>query len=322
MPEPEVRKRAVSHRLWDCIVTGTTKGLTTALWLLKFMIPVSFGVALLKWSGVLGAVATWIEPVFRLLGLPGEAAIVYISGAALNVYSGIAAMGPIALDERQITILGLMILIAHNLPIEGVVQSKAGANGIRILVLRVLGSFAAAAVVNVLIPAGGAVQEAAAAVESSGQPSFAEAMREWVLGSGWLVGKIGLFVIGVMVLQRLLEEFRVMPWLSRLLAWPLALIGLPRRTVFLWLVANTLGLAYGAAVIIEESRSGRLTKDETEVINLSVGVCHSLLEDTLLLVVVGAWPLWIVAPRLALAGLAVWGYRGWRRGMGRMKDEG
>jgi hypothetical protein len=41
-----------------------------------------------------------------------------------------------------------------------------------------------------------------------------------------------------------------------------------------------------------------------------MAVCHSLLEDTLLFYVIGAWVLWITVPRLVLAALVVWAYRG------------
>lgn len=39
---------------------------------------------------------------------------------------------------------------------------------------------------------------------------------------------------------------------------PLALFGLPAKTSFLWIVANILGLAYGAAVMIEEINAGKV----------------------------------------------------------------
>jgi hypothetical protein len=75
------------------------------------------------------------------------------------------------------------------------------------------------------------------------------------------------------------------------------------------MVANTLGLAYGAAVIVEEAESGRLSKDDAQYLNRHIGVCHSLLEDTLLYVAIGAPILWLVTPRVLLAAVAVWGYR-------------
>lgn len=122
-----------------------------------------------------------------------------------------------------------------------------------------------------------------------------------------------MLVMGLMVLQKVMEEFGVVGWLSRTL-WPaLWLLGLPRGTAFLWITANTLGLAYGGAVLLEETRAGKLPKEDVDLLNRSIAVCHSLLEDTLLFVAIGAWALWITLPRLALAAAAAWGYRAWRR---------
>lgn len=294
-------------RLGRCFLNGGKAGLRTTLWLLKFMIPVSAAVTLLSWTGALGWMAQWIAPAFCFFGLPGEAAIAFVTGALLNVYSGIAAMSVIPLDGRQITILALMILISHNLPIEIMVQYKTGSSGLRMLALRLGMSVAGGLLLNLLLPAGGEAHAQAAAAAPTADALAV--LIGWLISTGWLILKIALFATGVMVLQRILDEFGLMPWLARVLAPPLALLGLPRSTVFLWIVANTLGLAYGAGVIVEETKLGKCTREETEILNHSIAVCHSLLEDSLLFIAVGAWPLWITLPRLLLASAAVWAYR-------------
>lgn len=289
---------------------GVVKGLRTAVWLAAFMAPVSLIVTLADWIGLLPWLVKGVAPLFDLLGVPAESAAAFVAGALLNAYSGIAALGPIPLTDRQVTILAVMILISHNLPIEVTIQSKAGASGVKLLLIRLVSSFAMGFLLNLILPASteapvtrGATQAIAAA------ETFWALMGSWALGTALLMGKIALFVIGVMVLQELLNAFRLMGPLTRVLAWPLALLGLPRETVFLWIVANTLGLAFGAAVILEESRSGRLSKDEIRMVNRSVAVCHSLLEDTFLFVAIGAWALWITLPRIAVAAAVVWAYR-------------
>ena len=303
---------SVSRRLAGCFRLGATQGLRTALWLMKFIIPISFGVALLKWSGVLTWLARWIEPLFRLIGLPGESAIAFLTAMLLNVYSGIAAMAAIGLTDRQLTILGVMMLIAHNLPIECVVQGKAGSPGVRLMWLRIVAAFAAAFLMNLVLPAAEVVPTAVAPAVAEGQTP-GNLLADWAVETGWLTLKIGLFVTGVMVLQRMLDEFGAMTLLTKWLAWPLAALGLPRRTIFLWIVANTLGLAYGAAVIVEEAKLGELSEEEVNSLNVSIAICHSLLEDTILVASIGAWAVWLVAPRVALAAAAVWAYRAWRR---------
>ena len=299
---------ALDRMLW-CARRGVIRGLRTAAWLAMFMVPVSFAVTVANWTGALPWVAQWFAPLFNLLGVPAETSVVFLTGALLNIYSAIGALGSIPLTDRQVTLLGVMVLISHNLPIEVTVQSKAGSSGWRLLLIRLVASFAVAAALHLVLPeaSGPAVARGGGAAATA--ETFPQLLGGSAVGAVLLVGKIILFVIGVMILQEVLNAFRLMRPLSRLLAPPLAALGLPRKTVFLWIVANTLGLAYGAAVLIEETRSGQLTQAEIDIINRSVAVCHSLLEDTLLFVAIGAWAMWVTLPRVAAAAAVVWAFR-------------
>ena len=302
--------RPMTKRLAACVRRGVVGGVRQAAWLLAVMLPISLVVTLLRFYGALGAVARLLEPAFRLIGLPGETAVACITAAAVNIYAGIAALGSIALTDRQVTILALFMLVCHNLPFESAVQHKAGASGWRVVVLRVTAAVVAAVVLNALLPA--AVGEARTRTVAAEQADTLGALvAAWAVGTARFVGKVLLIVIGLMILHRALEDFGLARRLARLLAPVLWLMGLPRRTAFLWIVANTLGLAYGSAVIIEQSRNGRSRDREAALLNASIAVCHSLLEDTLLFVAIGAWALWITAPRVALAAAVAWGLRIW-----------
>lgn len=307
---PDVIQENILKRTSQCLRLGVSSGLHTATKLLILMAPISFVVAVLTWTGILGIVAKWISPLFRFLGLPGEAAFVFLTGVFLNIYSAIAAMGPLDLSSREVTIIAIMLLTAHNLPIEAAVQHKAGTSGLRLLVMRLVAAMGMAAVFNVILPEEASARAVSAALAASSEsPELAAALKAWAGSTIWLVGKIILIIMGVTTLQRFLDEFRIMPKLSRLLAWPLAGLGLPQQTVFLWLVANTLGLAFGGAILIEEARLKRLTEEQLQILNCSIAVCHSLLEDTMLFLAIGASSFWITVPRLVLAGVVVWGYR-------------
>ena len=81
----------------------------------------------------------------------------------------------------------------------------------------------------------------------------------WAISTANQAGKVIGIVISLMVLQRMLREFGLIDTLARLL-WPLLwVLGLPHRVAFLWIVANTLGLAYGAGVMIDEKQRGRIS---------------------------------------------------------------
>ncbi len=311
-------RRPLGRRLWSCLRLGVTKGAKAALWLLAIMVPVSFAVKLLAWTGALGFVARGMAPAFDLFGLPGEAAVALLSAMLLNIYVCIAAAGMIPLTDRQVTILALMALVAHALIIEGAVQRKAGTSAWRMTALRLVACAAVGILLNMFLPADAGPATTRGVTEPAGS-GFGAMLAAWALGTAWLVGKVTGIVVGLMVLQRMLDEFGVTRMLARVLYPVLWLLGLPRRAAFLWIVANTLGLAYGAAVIVERAEAGDLPAEDGELLHRSIAVCHSLLEDTLLWVAVGAWALWITLPRVALAAAVVWSYRAWRRVRGPAK---
>jgi len=302
------RKPGFFRRVGGCFRRGVPKGLKSALWLLAIMVPVTFAVMLLDFSGLLKLIAAVFEPLLGLVGLPGEMAVSIISAVFLNLYTSIAAMGSVPLTDKQVAIIALVVLISHNFPVELVVQKKAGTAAWKMLLLRLGMSVVGAAGLYLLMPDDPttAAPRASAVATSA---AFTDHLGAWAEGSAWLIGKVVVLILALMVLHQFLLEFGIAKILARAFYPLLWLLGLPRSTTVLWIIANTLGLAYGAAVIVEEAESGRLSKEDAQYLNRHVGVCHSLLEDTLLYVAIGVPALWITVPRVVLAAVAVWGYR-------------
>jgi spore maturation protein SpmB len=113
-------------------------------------------------------------------------------------------------------------------------------------------------------------------------------------------------IMGLSILQRLLAEFGVIRLLSKLLRPLMVVFGLPARTSFLWIVANVLGLAYGAAIMIEETEQGKISRADADLLNHHIGVSHSNLEDILLLYAAGAFFWWMLLSRWVLSIVLVW----------------
>jgi hypothetical protein len=49
----------------------------------------------------------------------------------------------------------------------------------------------------------------------------------------------------------------------------------------------TLGLTYGGGLIIQEARAGQLSRHDVFCALALLGICHSFIEDTLLMMVIG-----------------------------------
>jgi Fe2+ transport system protein B len=137
--------------LKPAVLTGTRNGLRTFWEMSAAMVPAYFFALLLEKVGAIAALSSLAEPVMGWLGLPGSAALPILLGCLLNLYAAIGAMTALALTPEQITVLAVLLLISHNLIVEGAVVQKAGMNGLAFSLLRLVAGFSAGAVVNLLM---------------------------------------------------------------------------------------------------------------------------------------------------------------------------
>ena len=287
------------------------RSLSICLWLLKVMLPISLAVRVLQYVGVIDWLAGVLSPLFAYIGLSGDSAIVFLTSIFLPLYPTIAVMATLTLTLREATILAVMCLVSHNLPVECSVAHKTGSPFGRIVAFRVAMSFVSAIVLNALMPqSDAAFSFLASSVEVT---SWGMLFTQWLSSSLMLVVTIVLIVSALMVLQRVLEEFGWMHRIAHSLSPLMRIFGLPTGCSLLWLTGNVVGMAYGAAIMIDEVEQGRLTRHEANLVNHHLGVSHSLLEDTMLFVAMGISFWWIFLTRLVLAITAVWTLRGVRK---------
>lgn len=288
----------------SCVRSATQSALKTIWWLVKIMVSVSFGIMLLQYFGVIAWISELLTPLFSSFGLPGEAALAYVSGYFVNCYTAMAVMSTLSLDMRAATILAVMVLCSHNMIVETTVQAKTGSSALRIVVIRTLSAFILAFVLNKIMPGEFVAHETH--LVTAENVTFVEMLKNWALRTLRTVGLMIVLVYALTLLQRILNEFGIIEKISNFLKPVMVFFGLPPRTAFLWLVANTLGLAYGAAVMIDETEHGSTTKEENDILNHHIGVSHSNLEDLLLFTAMGGSFLWMLLSRWAMSLLLVW----------------
>ena len=285
------------------VLPGTFK---TCIWLIKITVGVSFAILFLKYFDILPWISRFLSPVFNHLGLPGEAALPYVTGYFVNVYAAISVAVAFDFDVRTLTILSVMVLCSHNMVTETAVQKKTGTSAVRIVLVRTLSAFILAFLLNLILP--GSITQAAAAAEE-GSRDFMAMFREWAVSTGWVVVKMTVLIFSLAILQKLLSEFGVIRWISKFLKPVLAFFGLPARTSFLWIVANILGLAYGAAVMLEETESGHVNRRDIDLLNVHIAISHSNLEDLILLSSLGGVWYILLITRWVGSFILVWSLR-------------
>ncbi len=279
------------------------QGMKTAVWLLKLTVPVSFAVFLLDYFGVLSEIAVITEPFFRLLGLTGRASIVLITSYFINIYSVLAVMATLDITLREGLILANMCLIAHSLIVETGIQKKTGSSPWRMVLLRISAGFIAAWLLNMILPSFiGKIQTR----DVLNEGEFLTDFLVWLKAVTFTSFKIVILVNLLLIIQKFLSESGVLKWLEKPFYPLMHLMGLPVETSFLWLVAYTLGLSYGGAIMISQSAEGHLKRQDADLLNHHIAVSHSQFEDTLLFAAMGFSIPWLIFPRFLLAVNVVW----------------
>jgi Fe2+ transport system protein B len=302
----KVAEGSITRRTINSIKEILPKTLKTCLWLIRITALITLGIVFLKYFNILPWFSQLISPLFNLLGLPGEAALAFVTGYFVNVYSAIAVMATLDMNARAITILAVMVLCAHNMITETAVQKKTGSSAIRIAIIRTFSAFALGFILNKIMPGESNLVQTGTIVEL---PALSVMLKEWLYSTFKLIALMSTLIFALSILQRILAEFGIIRWLSKLLRPLMYFFGLPARTSFLWIVANTLGLAYGAAVMIDESESGKIDKTDANLLNHHISISHSNLEDVFLLASVGALLPWMLLSRWTFSFLLVWELR-------------
>ena len=300
--------RALLDKLWASVKAALPAAAKICLWMIEVTAGVSFAIFLLKYFGVLQWLSVYLEPLFKHFGLPGAASLAWVSGYFVNCYSAIAAGVTMGLDVRQMTILAVMALCAHNMPIEVTVQKKTGTSAVLMIVVRTVSSIVMGLLLNLVLPAWGT---AAAAEEATVcTDPFWTQFLSWLLGMLHLALKMTCIIFLLNILQQIIADSGAVEPMSRFLAPLMKVFGLPASTAFFWVVANIIGLAYGGAAMMKEAESGKLSQHDIDLINLHVGVSHSNLEDLILFSLAGGvW--WVILfSRWILSAVRVWIARG------------
>ena len=284
--------------------------LKTALWIIRIIIPVSFIVTLLDFYGVIEWISTYTAPLFQLIGLHGNAAVVYFSSLFLPLYAPIAIIATLPLTLREITILALMCLITHNLPIECAVQRRSGTPFWQTLVIRLTFSILGGILLNLILPNGMNAQCTMhnAQLQTQQILTLQTTLINWFSSTISLCIKIILIITALMYGQFLLKRYGIINKIARPLAPLMRLCGLQPSSAFLWLVAQIVGLTYGAGIMAQEIEESGADREELHRINLHISVNHSLIEDTAIFCMLGVAWYFLVIPRLIFAIIIVQTY--------------
>lgn len=298
-------------KLLTCFEDAFAPSVKTTLWLLKIMVPISLAVILMQHYGVIAWLSRYLNPVFQYLGLPGASAIAFLTAASVTTYAGLAVMMSMALTMREATILAVMMVLCHALPLECAVINKVGSNPYKMGLLRIMAAFIAAFGLNIVLPS--MPRPFIARHTVAADVSVWDVVWQWACGSVRMSLMILVLIYTLMVLQRVLERYNVMRMLVIPLRPVMRFFGLPENAAYLWLVGNVLGISYGSAAMLDLEDSGQITREEANEVNYHLIMNHSMLEDTMTFGVCGVSAVCILSVRMLFAFCLVWGRKGLKR---------
>ncbi|SFA88825.1 Nucleoside recognition [Lentibacillus halodurans] len=276
---------------------GLQQGLQVTWTLGKVIFPITLIVTILQYTPVLPWVIDQISPLMRLLGLSGEAAVPLVLGNALNLYAGIAAIVSFEFTVKEVFILAVMMSFSHNLFIESTVASKVGVSWWLISGIRISLALAAATVINLLWN-GGAEQAQYGLVSSSDivLNGWTEIILHGLQTALMAVVQLALIVIPLMVVMQFFREKGWLTYFSDKLGPFTRMLGMEKNTSMTLVAGLTIGLAYGAGLMIQAVKEDGVSKKDMYLALIFLVSCHAVLEDTLVFIPLGipVWPLLVI----------------------------
>ncbi len=274
--------------------------------LFKIMIPVVIVVKILDELGAVRYIAAALKPLMSLAGLPGDMGIVWATTLLTNLYGGIIAFVTLApqtpLTVAQITTLASMLLVAHALPIELRVAQKAGVRPLAMGLFRFGGALVLGSLLHLIYSHTGWLQHEHTLLW---QPAPVDAsLSAWAWDQVVNLASMFLVILAMMTLMRLLRRLGVITLLERVLAPVLRLLGMTPAATEITLVGMMMGIGYGGGLIIRHATSGEIPKRDVLFSLTLMGLCHSLIEDTLLMSALGAHLSGILLARILFALVA------------------
>lgn len=292
----------------EIIVNGIKEGIRGSLNFIKIMLPISLSISILKYFGVIKLLSDVVSPIFKLIGLRGEAVIALISGYLVNCYSAIAVMSTLNLSNKEITILAVMLVLCHTLPVELSIQKKAGGSFFLIMFIRIFSSLMMGFIFNWIIPndTGFTNLKLQEDVINDSAP-FLNLIISWLFENVVVINMIAINII-LTIFYNILKRYRLTEKISSVFKYIMFMFGLPKETAFLWIVTNIIGLIYGATMLVEEKNNNTLDETSFKKLNISIATCHSIIQETANFVVIGASAVYLIIPRIAISIISVWIY--------------
>lgn len=271
--------------------------------LVRITIPIAVLTELLSRMGAIKAAAPAFAPVMNLVGLPPELGLAWLTGMLVGIWGAVPlvfTLVPVSsLSVADVTVFSALILFAHGLPIEQKIIQKAGPGMIVTTMLRISGGLIYAFLLHHILTVTGwlSAPVSPAWIPISATPDWSEYFR----GLGETMISMLVILVVLSWSLEILKVTEVLDLLMKALSPVLRLAGIRGEAGHLTAVGLFLGISYGAGLLIREAQSGAISPRQIFLSCVFMGFAHSVIEDTLIVIALGADVYGVLAGRLAFA---------------------
>ena len=260
-------------------------------WILfKVILPVVIVIRALELLGVIPYLAKFLEPLTNFIGIDGSLGLVWMAAMLVNIYAGMAAFASLQAifdyTVAETTILGLIILIAHSLPIEVAIARQSRVSAIFNLLFRFINAVIAGKILNYIFIKYELFNEK--------NSSILEIPTSVVSNTDWLILQSKNFLIIFVIIFLIITTINILKFIGlwqfiiNILKIPLSYLGMSEKVANIILIGLTLGISFGGGFLIEESKKNNISKKDILLSLSFLSLCHSIIEDTILILLLGS----------------------------------
>lgn len=271
--------------------------------LVRITVPIALLTEFLARMGVIEAVTPAFAPVMNLVGLPPELGLAWLTGMLVGIWGAVPLLFTLvptsSLSVADVTVFSALILFAHGLPIEQKIIQQAGPGMIATTVLRLAGGLLYAFLLHHVLKVTGWLSAPVnpAWIPLGATPDWAHYLRGLAETMVWML-------VILVVLSWSLELLKVtgaLGLLMKALSPVLRLAGIRGEAEHLTAVGLFLGISYGAGLLIREAQSGAISPRQIFLSCVFMGFAHSVIEDTLIVIALGADVYGVLVGRVVFA---------------------
>ena len=254
------------------------------------MIPTLIVVKILDELGFVEILNNFCAPLMFLLGLPEAISLVFTTSMLTSPYAGLIVFSGLPADmpftAAQASVLGLLILFTHSLPIEVIICRKAGVRARAMIFIRLGLGILSCYLLNLFFQVTGYMNYPATIL----LPTLESApdLFSWGLSQLKGLGMIFIIIIALVIILDFLKYIGVERLIEKALKPFLNFLGVGEKASTIAVVGVTLGIGFGAGLLIKEVKTGKLHYKDVFGVLVLVGMLHSIIEDTAVVSLIGS----------------------------------